>query len=489
MEEISKANEAVSARQEQRSGGGIQGERQKFAAPEPTPPHTAGTLRDSLTEKSKFLAEGPPDEILLLYNASPTAPKVWKNVRGDVVFQDDAASLCFSQPSVELPVARYVEHYLGDRGARKVGSMAPPCDLSNAAKAVDIIAFQRGNLLKSREDYVLALAKLLEADFFRRYETITNYDEEFRNRQTLSLQIESDLEKGLRSGFGAISVTETPVACVIPPVKAERSDGLKELLRRNADVITPTLTAGWQYVDTPSTDLAFRGLQRHQCGYLLADENGLKTLMLALRREQIKYAFAPVWWDEKQVEQATFDAHDAVQQEILKQKDIERKLREDEALQEQRDKDNQNKKTEIERKLRAANGAKARGLMNYIQDLVSGMAEKHAVEKGDLFPTYLNWLNERFADKWETFNVNSDVADFGTAQWQARPLDAVVVKTIVHQKNRILGKYEEPCFVFGFVNDDEFNMIRDPFVFDCSDTGDLNKWKIGERFQSRWNAE
>jgi hypothetical protein len=81
------------------------------------------------------------------------------------------------------------------------------------------------------------------------------------------------------------------------------------------------------------------------------------------------------------------------------------------------------------------------------------------------------------------------VADFGTAQWQARPLDVVVVKTIVHQKNRILGKYEDRCYMFGFVNDDEFNIIRDPFVFDCSDTGDLNNWKIGERFQSRWNAE
>ena len=85
-------------------------------------------------------------------------------MRGDVVFQDDSALLCFAQPSVELPLARYVEHYLGDLGAKKVDVMGPPCDLANAAKAVDIVAFQRGNLLKSREDYVLALAKLLEAD-------------------------------------------------------------------------------------------------------------------------------------------------------------------------------------------------------------------------------------------------------------------------------------------------------------------------------------
>ena len=83
--------------------------REEVRATEPTPPQTAGTLRDSLTEKSKFLLNGPADEIILLYNASPTAPKVWKNVRGDVVFQDEAASICFAQPGVELALARYVE--------------------------------------------------------------------------------------------------------------------------------------------------------------------------------------------------------------------------------------------------------------------------------------------------------------------------------------------------------------------------------------------
>jgi hypothetical protein len=293
----------------------------------------------------------------------------------------------------------------------------------------------------------------------------------------------------LRKGFGAISVTETPVACVIPPSKADWSDGLKELLRKDADVIAPTVATGWQYVDTPSTDLAFRGLQRHQCGYVLGDEVGLKTIMLALRNERIKYTFAPVWWDEKQVEQATFDTRDAVQQEILKQKDIERKHKDEEALQEQRDKDRQNQKTETERKLRAANGVKARGLMNYVQDLVSGMAQKRPVKNADLFPAYSRWLEGRFADQWETFNVSSDVADFGQVQWQGRPLDAVVVKTIVQQKNRILGKYEDHCYLFGFVNDDEFDVLRDTFGLDCGDTNDLSNWKIGERFQSRWNAD
>ena len=135
------------------------------------------------------------------------------------------------------------------------------------------------------------------------------------------------------------------------------------------------------------------------------------------------------------------------------------------------------------------NGAKARGLMNYIQDLVSGMAQKRLMKDANLFPGYSRWLEQRFADQWEIFSVSSDVADFGQVQWQGRPLDAVVAKTIVHEKNRIIGRYEDRCYLFGLVNDDEFNMFRDAFALDCSDTNGLNKWRVGERFQSQWNAD
>lgn len=264
---------------------------------------------------------------------------------------------------------------------------------------------------------------------------------------------------------------------------------LRELLKRNADVIAPTITSDWQYVDTSNTNLAFLGLQRHQCGYLLGAEGDLREIMLALRREKMKYAFAPVWWGENEVVQATFDVHDTVQQELRKKLDVERKRKEEESLQAERERNKQNEKFEIERRLRETNGTKARGLMNYIHDLVSGMAEKRPVENADLFPSYSNWLDRRFADQWETFNVSSDVADFGVVERENRPLDAVVVRTIVHQKNRFIGRYEDKCYLFGFVADEEFSMLRDSFAVDCSDAPDVNKWKVGERFQSRWNAD
>lgn len=151
--------------------------------------------------------------------------------------------------------------------------------------------------------------------------------------------------------------------------------------------------------------------------------------------------------------------------------------------------DNENKKSEIERKLRQSNGVKARGLMNGIHDFVRGLADKRLNDVKHLFPDYSNWLDRRFADQWEAFNVTSDVADFGTVQWSGRALDAIIVKSVIQQKNRILGKYEDRCYMFGLVDDHEFMMQRDPFAVDCdSGGGFLRKWKVGEKFQSQWNV-
>jgi hypothetical protein len=106
------------------------------------------------------------------------------------------------------------------------------------------------------------------------------------------------------------------------------------------------------------------------------------------------------------------------------------------------------------------------------------------------FPNFSDWLDKRFADQWETFNVSSDVADFGTVQWKGRPLDAIIVKSVVQQKNRILGKYGDYCYMFGLVDDPEFQMQRDQIALDCeSGQSTVVKWKVQEKFQSQWNAD
>ena len=133
-----------------------------------------------------------------------------------------------------------------------------------------MIAFQRGGLLKQREDYIRTLVKLVEANTFRKYKVISGYSAD-EKLQTSSLQIEADVEKNARKGFGVIAVSDDlPATCIMDPTPRELDDGIKELLRRNQDLIAPKLTSDWQFVEG-TTDLAFRGLQRRQCGYVAGD--------------------------------------------------------------------------------------------------------------------------------------------------------------------------------------------------------------------------
>ncbi len=489
LDEITRANDSL---QTYITTNGLSNSYQRiageYAAPTPVPKNQ-GTLNDRLgiTEKTRFLIEGPADDIALLYNASRTAPKVWKNVRGDIAFQNDAAVVCFSQPSPEITMLRYTERKLEELGAKNLTVGTTPCDLRTATSSVDVIAFQRGELLKQREDYIRPLIKLVEADTFRKYKVITDYSTDEQKLQTLSLQIEADVEKNARGGFGVIAVSDSPAACVVNPTPSEQADGIKELLHRNQDLIAPKLTSDWQFVQG-TTDLAFLGLQRQQCGYVAGDAAVLRDLMEALRREKLHYTFAPVWFDVGEVERATFDTNDARKQEMLKKAEKDRADEEQRRLELERWKDQQNQKSEIERGLRQKNGVRARGLMNSIHDLVRGLAEKRLNDTANLFPNYSNWLNRRFADQWETFNVSSDVADFGIVQWNGRPVDAIIVRSVIQQKNRVLGKYDNHCYMFGLVDDREFTMQREPFAVDCESVSTVNKWRVGGKFQSQWNA-
>ena len=54
-------------------------------------------------------------------------------------------------------------------------------------------------------------------------------------------------------------------------------------------------------------------------------------------------------------------------------------------------------------------------------------------------------------------------------------------------KNRNIGKYKNLCFNLGYVWDDEFKVVRDPFTAECKDVNSRRAWLIKQRFESLWN--
>ena len=54
-------------------------------------------------------------------------------------------------------------------------------------------------------------------------------------------------------------------------------------------------------------------------------------------------------------------------------------------------------------------------------------------------------------------------------------------------RNRIKGEYQDVCYVTGYINDAEFNVMRDAFGELCDEVGPkLVRYKQNEYFTSRW---
>jgi hypothetical protein len=209
----------------------------------------------------------------------------------------------------------------------------------------------------------------------------------------------------------------------------------------------------------------------------------LRTVMGALRRERKLYEFAPLWFEIGQVDRVSAKLID----EQLQQQ----------ALANARIAIAQAEKDAVEQKFRKENGPRANALRDRIHNLIHDLprnateqAERRTIEAERLFPQYSTWLHKRFADQWETAEVTSDVDDFGAVEWNGRPLDGVIVKTMVKQRNRIRGANETDCFLFGLVDDVEFSMQRDPFALPCeNDERAITNWKVRRQFTSKWNWE
>jgi hypothetical protein len=161
----------------------------------------------------------------------------------------------------------------------------------------------------------------------------------------------------------------------------------------------------------------------------------------------------------------------------------------------------QDQKNAVEAKLRKENGPRANALRDRIHNLIHELpknaaegaqrrTERRAVETERLFPQYSDWLNKRFADQWETAEVTLEIDDFGTLEWNGRPLDGIIVKTLVKQRNRIRGAIKADCFLFGLVDDVEFSMWRDLFAVECDNSERvITDWKVRRQFVSKWNWE
>ena len=95
------------------------------------------------------------------------------------------------------------------------------------------------------------------------------------------------------------------------------------------------------------------------------------------------------------------------------------------------------------------------------------------------YPQFAAWFQDKLANRWELMSLNAELDDYGVADWKGRSLDTAFSKVSLRLKNRMLGDYEDACFVFTQITDAEFSVSRDPAVASCDEGERVGDWKRG----------
>lgn len=440
-------------------------------------PGPAQSSKPEITAKSEFLTRGSADDIVLIYNAAPAAPNIWKNVKGEFVFQGGKGFVCFVHSSSNAQMVRYIERALRADGAdQNNAALARRCDLSDGGE-IDIIAFRRSAFWNEASN-ARQIVDLVNQDKFREYKILTEFLAYQEQLKVLSGTIEQEVREGSRKGYGVILIDESGGMCIV--AGASGTSALKPLLIRDQGLTAPSVTNGWRFSEVDA-DAAFRGIQRKECGLIAAGADDLRGLIEALQRERVRYKMTPVWFEDADLVPGLSTAKALIEIQNARL-DRYRKL-------------THIKKNRIKtEELRQKNGPIASGLLTGIHTYVKDIAEhieelmqQRKMNEKRWFRTYADWIVSQFSESWNTTGVASSIVDFGSVEWRGRSLNAVIVETKIDQENRVRGEKRTACFYFALVDDPEFRMQRQPLSVRCeSSAKSVSDWRLENRFITQW---
>lgn len=451
------------------------------------------------TPANQFLLDGEGDEIVALYNASPTAPSLIKNLVGNFLFETRTATLCAYPPVSTPAITRAIVSELTPFEADVVNFSLTGCDARNLVKQ-DIVLLTRRDFLKGDPSFALAVIDKLATGELRKFDGIlySRIKAKQLAEEEMRSTIARDVETSARNGYGAILLDEG-------------DDKICVVVEGNSAVHAPMIKAIVNFVESegrtkPSTmitdaETAYRSLQRHGCSSLYASQADLKKLTAALAADERRFTFLPIWFDGQAVSAAQQEKQDLDK----RNKEVEEAQRlaaaEERRLAEARKAQQAADAKAQEAALREKYGPEARALQDLItQGFGLGVlgkdpavnaeaVRKFAAAVGSLYPKFVGWNAGLEHDYWKPTEVNSEVVDYGIAQWKGRGLPAIVLKARIGLISAERGERRQQCFIFAVISDPEFDVYRDGLEAQCEDSADdLDLWAIGHQLESRWRV-
>jgi len=460
-----------------------------------------GDLTVEPTATNAFLLEGRGEEFVAIYNASPSAPSLVKNLAGNFVFDKRTANVCIYPDDPSRELRRAVATELDAFGAEQTMFVQGGCTEANVG-SVDVVLVKRGDFLRSREpSLAIAVFKQIESGDLRRFDVMTDsalvayQSQEKALRSTIAL----DVERNVRKGYGAFVVKggDPAALCVV----IEGDTAAHEALV--AEVVSFIDSDGLGVLSPRSTDAesAYRAFQRRECSAVYATAETLKTLAGALARDGVATEYLPLWYDAEALKQEE-QRRTAEQQTDMQQHEQRRvETEEAERIARKQQAENDAQIAVQTEKLRRQNAVKAKALETYLAERLrafaldasptvdSGSVGALSQEVGMLFPGFASWYHQSRGDYWKAEQVDVEIVEFGLALWKERRIGAIAIRADLNMVSPELGERKKQCFMFGLLDDEEFQMKRDPVEFDCSQQEYLTTWRTGHQLESLWHAQ
>ena len=441
-----------------------------------------------VTDRNRFLLDGGRDDVVLMVNASPKAPHVYRDLKGDLVFDRDQADVCLFGRGSDADLSGVVRSALAPYKLKQISLPQTPCD-GDRLDGYDVVATRRGQFLRQEMPMALQLVGSLEAGTLKQLTTLTPVA--LQTAQTgeavAAAAVAEDVAQGTRPGFGFLLVTDgVPGLCA---VTAQDAEAHQRLIAGRSDVLTAAI--GAEPIAVPTTaDGAFVSAKRGRCGAVYASAADLKAVADGLQRDGTKYRFLSLWFTPAEI-QGSSDAIKAERASAERQMaERQRQQAEDARIAAMRAADEAATLSARQKSSREQYGKTATAAAARVAAEVNGFTDSPddqtqvAVHK---FPKFAARFRDDLVGRWEKMSENADLADYGVSDWKGRSLETVFSRVNIHLRNRIRGDYMDRCYVFGQINDVEFSMYREPIVLPCDDGAELAAWETEHGFKSFWN--
>lgn len=442
----------------------------------------------AVTDSNRELLEGDRNDVVILGNFTAKAPHLLVDLIGKTTFDASKVDACWISNNNELPLRDHVIPVLRSFGGEIV---TPKGFCSSAIASIsDVILVERGAFLKQNVLDVQPIVDAFENGDLRVVKTIlwSDVGRSAESDNQLAETIRSEVLGKVRTGFGFVRLENASrqLCLVLEPTEVEFHQRALAIRAQDLERVLP------QYKDfnTLSLDRAFAGVQKHSCGAIYADEGDMAKLLEGLQKINAAYSIAPVWIDNQLVEEGrtlSLRSEEEKQREIAARR---QELEAEAAALKVKNEEAAVVRAKAQAELRERYSQESRAAYNEISDFSKRFTNGDPAVPahiGALFPKLVDWRSERSSNGWVVDRYNDELIDYGTADWQGRRLEAVVIKTSVTTKNAVRGEYSDACFILGYLIDSEFQMRRDPISLSCEDAGNnLQQWQTGRSFESRW---